>query len=119
MICFHISRSEWINHTLTKTIDQVTFPDVIDLTPFMHYKPSDTLNQFDYKLRSVIVHYGSMSSSGHFVAYRLSPSGRKWCFASDEEIRIVDKETVFSSEPYMLFYEKITSKPLPHTDVKR
>jgi len=60
-----------------------------------------------YKLISVILHYGN-AYDGHFVTYRRLPDdGEKWVYVSDQEVRIVSKQTVMSRSAYMLFYEKI------------
>ncbi|XP_041378183.1 ubiquitin carboxyl-terminal hydrolase 30-like isoform X2 [Gigantopelta aegis] len=68
--------------------------------------------EFTYKLASVIAHIGD-EFSGHFVAYRRTPSlrdgklGDKWMYTSDATVRKVSREEVLGSEAYMLFYERV------------
>ena len=74
--------------------------------------------EFSYKLAAVVCHLGDVQL-GHFVTYRrgvhdggvdlkgassLSP---KWWLTSDSTVRRVSTQQVFSSEAYMLFYERI------------
>ena len=68
--------------------------------------------EFTYKLASVTAHIGD-EFSGHFVAYRRSPSlvegvlGDRWLYTSDATVRRVAREEVLGSEAYMLFYERV------------
>lgn len=74
--------------------------------------------EFAYKLSAVVCHLGDVQL-GHFVTYRrgvheggvdlhgaasLSP---KWWLASDSSVHRVSSQQVFSSEAYMLFYERV------------
>ena len=65
-----------------------------------------------YKLVSVVVHLGDVSS-GHFVTYRRVPSTdgqrfpAKWLYTSDTHVRKASRKEVMGADAYMLFYEKI------------
>lgn len=75
------------------------------------FSQADT-NGHSYRLMSVIVHLGTVAS-GHFIAYKRATSRlgvrfpNKWYLTSDELVRPVSSEEVFSSSAYMLIYEKI------------
>jgi len=59
-----------------------------------------------YRLQSVIVHIGEVHR-GHFITYRRAVrAGDDWVFSSDECIKLVSKQTVLSSNAYLLFYER-------------
>jgi ubiquitin carboxyl-terminal hydrolase 1 len=55
-----------------------------------------------YKLKSVVVHYGS-HSFGHYVAYR--KIGGKWWKISDETVGETSIEEVLKANPFLMFYE--------------
>ena len=65
-----------------------------------------------YRLASVVVHLGDVSS-GHFVTYRRAPSldGQRfpadWLYTSDLCVRRAALSEVLASNAYMLLYEKI------------
>lgn len=67
-----------------------------------------------YELKSAVVHYGN-AHSGHFVAYRKplnqsssQTSGNDWLQISDSDIKRCKEYQLFSSNVYMLFYDKVT-----------
>ncbi|GFS17415.1 ubiquitin carboxyl-terminal hydrolase 30 [Elysia marginata] len=74
--------------------------------------------EFAYKLAAVVCHLGDVQL-GHFVTYRrgtydggagLKGAGSlsaKWWFTSDSTVHRVSTQQVFSSEAYMLFYERV------------
>jgi ubiquitin carboxyl-terminal hydrolase 30 len=71
-----------------------------------------TARRTAYRLVSVVVHLGDVSS-GHFITYRRAPSvnGRRfpdeWLYASDTLVKRASFSEVLSSDAYMLLYEKI------------
>ena len=83
---------------------------------------SNPLNVQQYVLQSAVVHYGS-AHSGHFVSYRrplantktqldrLNPQSttEDWLQISDSDIRRCKQYHLFSSNVYMLFYDKVNS----------
>ena len=59
-----------------------------------------------YRLKSVIVHIGEVWN-GHFVTYRRAiKTGDDWIYTSDESTKVVSKQSVLSSNAYLLFYER-------------
>lgn len=74
--------------------------------------PSRSTQRSTYRLTSVIVHLGDVSS-GHFVTYRRAPSlnGQRfpsdWLYTSDLCVRRATISEVFASDAYMLLYEKM------------
>jgi len=73
---------------------------------------SNTSRRTCYRLTSVIVHLGDVSS-GHFVTYRRAPSlnGQRfpadWLYTSDLCVRRAPLSEVLAATAYMLLYEKI------------
>ncbi len=70
-----------------------------------------------YELKSAIVHYGN-AHSGHFVAYRkplrTATTERldDWLQISDSDIKKCKQYELFSSNVYMLFYDKVAVSAL-------
>ena len=63
-----------------------------------------------YRLKSIIVHYGS-HSSGHYVTYRRQSKLKgdeedEWIRASDERVERVGLSDVLMENPFMIFYER-------------
>ncbi|KAM9329898.1 ubiquitin carboxyl-terminal hydrolase 30 [Gastrophryne carolinensis] len=77
-----------------------------------------TSSSYLFRLMAVIVHHGDMHS-GHFVTYRRSPttsksqkhSSQQWLWISDDTVRRANLQEVLSSCAYLLFYERVFSKP--------
>lgn len=73
--------------------------------------PVETNKFQQYELKSAIVHYGN-AHSGHFVAYRkplkaTSETNDDWLQISDSDIKKCKQYHLFSSNVYMLFYDKV------------
>lgn len=56
-----------------------------------------------YDLVSVIVHHGSSTSSGHYIAYVKSSAGQ-WFIADDSRVASVRIEQVLKQQAYILVY---------------
>ncbi|MBW0542452.1 hypothetical protein O181_082167 [Austropuccinia psidii MF-1] len=117
----------------TKTDDYISFPEKLDLSPFISPELHDETSQigqsnrgFNYRLISVIVHRGQMGS-GHYFNYVLTDrygnqdgsvkknedeiddhqnEGKQWVYCSDTEIKRVTLNEVLKSKAYILFYEQ-------------
>ncbi len=104
-----------------KVDDMVSFPDVLELGDLLldptlanllkqdgsvdaNTKFSRTVTEYEtkYMLYGLVVHSGSLSS-GHYIAY--VEVGALWYYCSDSYVKRVVTEEVFSSKPYLLFYE--------------
>jgi Ubiquitin carboxyl-terminal hydrolase len=125
VLCFHIQRRYYDprRDTMAKSIQHVTFEEVVDFGKFSAYCGEDTgmIGKGDrtragtknnrvpvlYQLMCVVEHTGN-AFSGHYVAYRrdVSNPGR-WLYISDHQVLPVSWEVVKGSQAYMLFYSRI------------
>lgn len=115
ILCLHIIRTTWTNEGWpVKNTSHVSFPDQLDMNPYIslsrllssnraNSKPSSAI----YRLNSVLVHLGGISEAGHFIIYRRRTNNQQWLSISDESIRDCSELQVFSSMAYILFYERI------------
>jgi ubiquitin carboxyl-terminal hydrolase 1 len=75
--------------------------------------------RFEYILCAIVVHIGS-HSSGHYLTFRRRPRhpskgfSRDWYRISDEDVEPANIGEVLSSNPFLLFYERL-KKPSPST----
>ena len=98
-----------INKNIPKN-DQTDKPSLTSLILTQSGGLSTLKHQF--KLRSVIEHYGDVNS-GHFVTYRRAPASEndrfseQWLYTSDTVVRKVSKQEASCAEAYMLFYERL------------
>lgn len=58
-----------------------------------------------YDLVSVIVHHGSSTSSGHYIAY-VKSAGGQWFIADDSRVASVRIEQVLKQQAYILLYAR-------------
>lgn len=88
---------------------RVTFPETLDLSPYM----SDGGDCTDvYKLYAVVVHVDMLNASffGHYICYVKDFRGR-WYRVDDCKVTSVDLEDVLSQGAYMLLYSRISARP--------
>lgn len=84
----------------------------IPLTKTQNTTAPSEPNKFQkYELKSAVVHYGN-AHSGHFVAYRkplktTPETNDDWLQISDSDIKRCKQYHLFSSNVYMLFYDKV------------
>ncbi|KAG6516288.1 hypothetical protein ZIOFF_026743 [Zingiber officinale] len=83
----------------------VSFPEYLDLAPYMHSGSTD--KSLGYKLYSVVVHLDVMNAafSGHYVCYVKNIQG-KWFKTDDAMVEAVEVGQVLSKNAYMLFYAR-------------
>ncbi|KAF5743383.1 ubiquitin carboxyl-terminal hydrolase 18-like isoform X2 [Tripterygium wilfordii] len=84
---------------------RVTFPETLDLSPYM----SDETNGTDvYKLYAVVVHVDMLNASyfGHYICYTKDFCGR-WHRIDDCKVTTVDLDEVLSQGAYMLLYNRV------------
>ncbi|KAL6774158.1 hypothetical protein ACKKBG_A23965 [Auxenochlorella protothecoides x Auxenochlorella symbiontica] len=62
-----------------------------------------------YKLIATVSHRGAESSSGHYTADVLHPSGR-WLRFDDGDVLGVSSQQVFTDRPYLLLYQRLTEE---------
>ncbi|KAG2177466.1 hypothetical protein INT44_007977, partial [Umbelopsis vinacea] len=133
ILCLHISRSAFHEFGgLQKNMCQIVFPEILDISAYcttgeLNVHPDQPISQqlsgaggpYQYRLKSIIVHYGS-HSYGHFVTYRRLPChcscqhcqhlDHIWLRISDEKVDRVSLQDVLRANPYMLMYEALESE---------
>ena len=93
ILMLHLRRFEF-NFEIEENIkicDHYKFDEEIDLNKYVHedYKDQD----YTYTLFSILIHLGSGSGSGHYIAF-LRPDLNQWYKFNDETIYKVSKEYV-------------------------
>jgi len=84
------------NGSLTKNQAAMEFPTTNAFRPFS--------SNFEYKLKSVVEHYGGVGS-GHYAAYRKADDDTgNWFECSDISVRRLSSIPA-KCKPYLLFYE--------------
>ncbi|XP_061374902.1 ubiquitin carboxyl-terminal hydrolase 18-like [Gastrolobium bilobum] len=88
---------------------RVTFPETLDLSPYM----SEVGDGSDiYKLYAVVVHIDMLNASffGHYICYIKDFRGN-WYRINDCEVISVELEEVLSRGAYMLLYSRVRARP--------
>ncbi|KAG6591506.1 Ubiquitin carboxyl-terminal hydrolase 19, partial [Cucurbita argyrosperma subsp. sororia] len=84
---------------------KVTFPETLDLSPYM----SEAGDRTDvYRLYAVVVHIDMLNASyfGHYICYIKDFSGN-WYRIDDRKVAKVDLEEVLSQGAYMILYSRV------------
>ncbi|KAK0050992.1 ubiquitin carboxyl-terminal hydrolase 22 [Biomphalaria pfeifferi] len=113
--CFHLKRFEHSTGYHKKISTFVSFPEELDMTPFMsssrnningHSGPILHSASCDnkYSLFAVVNHYGTIES-GHYTCYIRSLK-EQWYRCEDHLIKRATAGEVLNSEGYLLFYHK-------------
>ncbi|XP_024420364.1 ubiquitin carboxyl-terminal hydrolase 22 [Desmodus rotundus] len=114
--CFHLKRFEHSAKLRRKITTYVSFPLVLDMTPFMasskesrmngqYQQPADSLsNDNKYSLFAVVNHQGTLES-GHYTSF-IRQHKDQWFKCDDAIITKASIEDVLDSEGYLLFYHK-------------
>ncbi|XP_027354132.1 ubiquitin carboxyl-terminal hydrolase 18-like [Abrus precatorius] len=88
---------------------RVTFPETLDLNPYM----SEIGDGSDiYKLYAVVVHIDMLNASffGHYICYIKDFCGN-WYRIDDWKVTRVELEEVLSQGAYMLLYSRVSARP--------
>ncbi|CAL5022916.1 unnamed protein product [Urochloa decumbens] len=87
----------------------VTFPDMLDMVPFVTGSGD---NPPLYFLYAVVVHVDTenASFSGHYISYVKDMQGT-WLRIDDSEVQVVSVNQVMSEGAYMLFYLRSFPRP--------
>ncbi|KAJ7213735.1 hypothetical protein O6H91_11G033200 [Diphasiastrum complanatum] len=90
---------------------RVTFPEVLDMSPYMSGKGDDSPL---YRLYAVVVHVDMLNASffGHYVCYVKDMDG-VWYKIDDSKVKEVDLDKVMSQNAYMLLYSRTSPHPGP------
>uniref|UniRef100_A0A1D1XLJ2 Ubiquitin carboxyl-terminal hydrolase n=1 Tax=Anthurium amnicola TaxID=1678845 RepID=A0A1D1XLJ2_9ARAE len=114
ILTIHLKRfSQDARGRLSKLNGHVSFPETLDLRPYMDSRCKDN-GSFSYHLVGVVEHSGSMRG-GHYIAYvrgeknlgKTQKDVSSWFYASDAHVREVSLHEVLQSEAYILFYERV------------
>jgi len=113
VLTFHIKRFYQSLYSFQKLGTAVSYPKILDLTPFLIRNENAAYNIYRYRLYGVVVHMGNMNN-GHYVAYirkigksEDDPQKDTWWYLSDEQYYQISEEEVFTQQAYLLFYERI------------
>ncbi|CAH0388905.1 unnamed protein product [Bemisia tabaci] len=114
--CFHLKRFEHSKIVKKKITTSVSFPEFLDMTPFLSEHRQAVANGLDlypphlssednrYSLFAVVNHIGSLDL-GHYTAF-IRHKKDQWFKCNDDHITQVKKSDVLASEGYLLFYHK-------------
>lgn len=120
----HLKRFQITSHGTAKLSDRVTFPYILNLTPFCAPHEDELKDLYDedgevkYALYGIVEHSGSLHW-GHYVAYTKvhgttkstdessETTPDKWFYISDSSVSPSSLESVLGMDPYILFYERI------------
>ena len=99
VLVVHLKRFRFDGYSGSKITRGVLFEDV--------FTPNDA--NVSYRLTGVVQHMGS-TSGGHYIAYNRHKTTGNWLCFDDSKVTIVNKETVLSAEPYILFFQKVSPR---------
>lgn len=89
-----------------KNNKNINFPIYLHFTDFL-LKENDNKkvkNSDLYKLTTIINHSGS-SNNGHYYSYHNIHNN--WLMCDDDEVSTIDEESIFTSDAYVLLFEKV------------
>ncbi|KAL1502844.1 hypothetical protein ABEB36_007928 [Hypothenemus hampei] len=103
---FHLKRFSHSDAGI-KISTAISFPEIIDMTPFMSKRKEEKPFPADnrYSLFAVINHSGDSANRGHYVAF-IRQHYDYWYKCNDDIITPVTLKEVLASEGYILFYHK-------------
>ncbi|CAB3372912.1 Hypothetical predicted protein [Cloeon dipterum] len=117
---FHLKRFEHSSRFHKKISSFISFPEHLDMTPFMSHRRNNNNNNSDlaassvadepyindnrYSLFAVINHVGTLEA-GHYTAY-IRQHRDNWFKCDDHIITKANIKDVLNSEGYLLFYHK-------------
>ena len=119
--CFHLKRFEHSTRFHKKISNHISFPEDLDMTPFLSGCRSDVgaddpssplsssmpqLNSSKnrYSLYAVVNHLGTLDS-GHYTCF-IRQHKDQWFKCDDHMITKASSSAVLQSEGYLLFYHK-------------
>jgi len=80
---------------MVKINDRFTYPEELDLTPYLSEKSLQKDNSV-YTLHSIVVHQGT-ATSGHYFAYIRCSIDNSWILFNDESVKPAEKFDVFEN----------------------
>lgn len=100
---FQLKRFDYSRSMGGKITKCVTFPEKLDLRPFMSQRQGPPIM---YQLYAVLVHQGVSCNSGHYFCF-VRNSNNLWYLMDDSKVRQVSLGVVLSQQAYLLFYTRI------------
>ena len=88
---------DWNTGTKKKLRSRFSFPNVIDMAPFVGKGAQNTTSEQTYELVGVLVHTGSSANAGHYTAHLRSHEKQWWKF--DDETVTKLKLSELGEEP--------------------
>ncbi|KAK6644576.1 hypothetical protein RUM43_000843 [Polyplax serrata] len=108
---FHLKRFEHSSRLHKKISTFISFPEQLDMTPFMSHQRnlngngnSNNPSAYMYSLFAVINHVGTLDA-GHYTAF-IRQQKNHWFKCDDHLITRANINDVLTSEGYQLFYHK-------------
>ncbi|XP_074040933.1 ubiquitin carboxyl-terminal hydrolase nonstop [Leptinotarsa decemlineata] len=107
VVSFHLKRFQHLNEIEKKISTIISFPEMLDMTPFMSKNENESPFPMDnrYSLFAVINHLGTSINVGHYTAY-IRHQRDYWYKCDDHVITRANLKEVLDSEGYLLFYHK-------------
>jgi ubiquitin carboxyl-terminal hydrolase 22/27/51 len=111
--CFHLKRFEQSNKIHKKISHHISFPEQLDMSPFMSPTPKNSSADHTsdesalkrrYFLFAVVNHHGSLES-GHYTSF-IRLTKEQWFKCDDHIISKASIKDVMKSEGYLLFYHQ-------------
>jgi len=100
--CFAINSQIWTQWGGLKSHQKWTYPDKVNLGPYMFYPSSSEVN---YQLEALVVHYGE-SGFGHYFTLRKVDG--VWYECNDRVVRKVQSQSGLGvRSPFILMYKRI------------
>ncbi|KAF5102727.1 hypothetical protein D0Z00_000219 [Geotrichum galactomycetum] len=136
VLAIHLNRSVFDLSTgyIRKNLSPVDYDEYLDLTPFVVADIDDPANKdpkhsmraaaegtemddrLRYRLKSVVIHYGS-HNFGHYICFRRDSRHGIWWRISDHNVIQVDIDQVLNAQGvFMVFYEQV-SVTAPHFEL--
>lgn len=136
VLAIHLNRSVFDLSTgyIRKNLSPVDYDEYLDLTPFVvadiddpeNKDPKHTMraaaegtevdDNLRYRLKSVVIHYGS-HNFGHYICFRRDSRHGIWWRISDHNVIQVDIDQVLNAQGvFMVFYEQV-SVTVPHFEL--
>ena len=103
VICFHFKRFKQNIANSSKITTYISFPETLDVSPFLSPDTSYPSKIKPYHLFAVVNHKGQIEK-GHYTCFVRKETSSKWFKCDDSNILHATKDQVLQSEAYMLFY---------------
>ncbi|RYQ91432.1 hypothetical protein Ahy_B09g097304 isoform B [Arachis hypogaea] len=108
ILVFHLKRFSYSRYLKNKLDTFVNFPiHNLDLTKYVISKDGQS---YMYELYAISNHYGGLGG-GHYTAYAKLIDDNKWYHFDDSHVSPVTEAEIKSSAAYVLFYQRVRSKP--------